>query len=127
MKRRIEVIGRAPTDRAWERYHEIRNWSGWAPQIRSVRADAQTLTPGAQGTVHGPAGLSIAFRVLEVDAGSRTWSWTARRWGLKVHMHHDLVELRGGTRAGLTLTGPAVVVAPYAPIARLALKRLVAA
>lgn len=126
MQRRIEVVGRAPIERAWQRYDEIRAWPGWAPQIRSVSADARVLTPGARGTVHGPVGLSIDFRILEVDAAARTWSWTARRLGLQVHMHHDLHELRGGTRAGLSLTGPAVVVAAYGPVARLALKRLVA-
>lgn len=126
MQRRIEVVGPAPTDRVWGRYHELRAWPGWAPQIRTVKADATTLTPGAQGTVHGPLGLSIDFRILEVDAAARTWSWTVRRLGLVVRMHHDLVELRGGTRAGLTVTGPAVLVAAYGPVARLALRRLVA-
>ena len=126
MRRRIEVTGEALLDDAWERYADVRLWSRWAPQIRSVEAGSHRLHVGLTGTVRGPLGVAVPFVVEEVDAAAHTWRWTATMLGLTVRMRHDLVSTDEGTRAGLDLDGPAPAEIAYPPIAAVALRRLVA-
>lgn len=129
--RRVEVSGPAAPALAWERYADLDAWSGWAPQIRSVRADGRRLAVGRSGTVHVVGGLRVRFVVTAVDPARLTWSWIARLGPLALTLHHDLSVRTGrsgsttGTVAGLTLEGPALLVAAYGPPARGALGRLV--
>lgn len=124
MRRRVSVTGPAHPDVAWGRYADLRQWPRWAPQIRGVRAPGRRLRAGLRGTVRAPFGLRVPFRVDEVDAAARTWSWTVTVLGMRVHMVHDLVPVRRGTRAGLTVQGPAVVALAYGLPARVALRSL---
>lgn len=70
------------------------------------------------------AGVRVPFRINAVDRRRRTWAWTARVAGARLSLEHDLSRTDGGTRAGLTLTGPALLVAPYAVFTRWPLHRL---
>lgn len=128
MRRRIIVSGPLDVAAAWGRYEEPTRWPEWAPQIRAVDADGDRITPGLEGIVRGPLGVAIRFRIERVDAAARTWSWTVTAAGMRVAMHHDLTEHRTGTakgtRAGLTIDGPAMVALTYGPAARVALRRL---
>ena len=147
--------GSAPVPVAWERYAEPARWSQWAPQIRGVEVAEDRIRSGLQGVVRGPLGVRVRFHVDEVDASSHSWRWTVVVWGIRLRMHHDLSahdlpspelphgearlprnrhhdeRLREGgqrgplTLAGLTVDGPALLVLGYAPVARLALSRLV--
>ena len=126
MRRRVSVTGPSEVATAWERYLFPARWAEWAPQIRAVECTAERIAPGVSGVVRGPAGLAIPFRVLEVDDAARAWRWSVTAAGIRVVMHHDLAATPDGTVAGLTMDGPAVVVLGYGPVARLALRRLVA-
>lgn len=105
----------------WERYYRLDLWSQWAPQITGVEASAPCLAPGVEGWVRGPLGLRVAFLVTEVDPVARTWAWHARLGPLRLRLHHG-VEPDGGT--WLRVRGPALVVALYLPVARIALHSL---
>lgn len=161
---RVTARGDADPDVAWERYERYALWSTWAPQITAVRldvvsaagdvgagagadtgagagadveADAERLAAGATGTVLGPAGVRVRFRVDEVDAAGRRWAWSVRPAGALRVLTLDLVRLRlvhgvearpgGGSVTTLDVRGPRPVVASYAPLALVALRRLVRA
>ena len=122
---RVEVTGPAPRAVAWERYADLDAWPTWAPQIRSVETDGRRLATGRSGTVHVLGGLRVPFVVTAVDAGRMTWSWIARLGPVALTLHHDLDPAPdGGTVAGLTLEGPALLVAAYGPLTRAPLTRL---
>ena len=106
----------------WERYADPTRWHEWAPQIREVRADGR-LRPGLRGEVIGPAVLRAGFEVQTVDAARGHWSWTVAVGPAKIRIEHEV----GDRAAVLMLQGPAPLVAGYAPVARLALQRLVRA
>lgn len=123
MELRTRAPGRAPADLVWERYAVPARWPDWAPQIRRVECTAERLTAGATGRVHGPPGITISFRITEVDPARRLWAWSVR-WGpVRLRLRHG-VERDGA--AWLTARGPAPLVAAYLPVARFALHRLTA-
>jgi hypothetical protein len=123
--RRIEVTGRARPVVAWERYAELNAWPTWAPQIRAVQADGPRLAVGRSGTVHVLGGIRVPFVVTAVEADALTWSWIARLGPVALTLHHDLSLVPDGTRAGLVLEGPALLVATYGLLAQVPLTRLV--
>ncbi|MCA1781062.1 MAG: SRPBCC family protein [Dermatophilaceae bacterium] len=130
MRLTTHVTGPASVELAWERYADPALWSTWAPQIRTVRiheGDPGRIHVGMRGTVHALFGLSVRFEVTDVDEAARTWWWTVHPPGLTLHLGHT-IEPRpdGRTRTGLIIDGPAPVVLTYAPVARLALHRLLA-
>lgn len=124
--RRVEVTGPARPGVAWERYADLGAWSTWAPQIRGVEADGDRLAVGRRGTVRVVGGLRVPFVVTAVDPGALAWSWIAHLGPVTLTLHHDLAPDPRGTRAGLVLDGPALLVATYGPFTRLPLARLLA-
>ena len=122
--RRIEVTGSATPVLAWSRYADLGAWSTWAPPIVGVDADGAALAVGRHGSVRVVGGIRIGFVVTAVDPEAMTWSWIASLGPVRLTLHHDVGPDPAGTRAGLTLEGPAPVVTGYAPLARLALVRL---
>ena len=127
MQHRLAVTGPARPDEVWDRYLRPARWSEWSPQIRRVDASDDTIRAGTRGRVWGPPGLAVDFTVDAVDAASRTWSWHVRvlLLGIRLSLRHGVSRTSsGGTRAWLDVTGPRPVVLAYAPVARLALRRL---
>lgn len=130
----LRASGRAPADLAWERYADPALWSTWSPQIQRVDLDAPRLVTGATGTVR--AGLlprptvGIPFTVLSVDEAAMTWAWEVRLGPLpglpRLHLEHGVAATADGSSTWLVVRGALPVVAAYAPLARLALTRLVA-
>lgn len=96
------------------------------PQIRGVETSADRLRAGVTGRVQASVGIGVAFVVTDVDPGRHTWSWLVHVAGRWFTLHHGLMAVAMGTRATLAIEGPAALVLPYAPVARLALRRLVA-
>jgi len=96
-----------------------------------VETDQQRLTAGGTGTVR--AGLlprptlGIPFRVLAVDEAAREWSWQARFGPLRLRLEHGVTSHLTGSSTWLRVHGPLPVILAYAPVARIALGRLVAA
>ena len=127
MRRTISVDGRADPATSWARYQSTARWQEWAPQIREVDPPAATLRPGLRGTVVGPLGLRVAFVVDAVDADNRSWTWTVRLAAIAVRMHHLVRATSTGSRTSVTMTGPWLICLAYPPVARCALRRLVAA
>lgn len=136
----LRASGPVAPDVAWQRYARFELWPTWSPQIRRVEVAATELAPGVRGVVRGPLGLAVAFTVDAVDAGgvgddggprARTWSWTVQpigpvRLGVRLHLDHAVLATPdGGSLTTLDVSGPTVVVMAYAPLALVALRRLV--
>lgn len=123
--------GPRPATEVWERYADPHRWASWAPQIRRVETAAGRIAPGATGVVHGPLGLRVRFTVTEVDEAARTWAWDVVAavpplpLSLRLHLRHGVEEHPRGCATRLTVRGPALVVAAYLPLARIALEFLV--
>jgi len=116
---------------AWERYADPALWATWAPQIQRVETDMERLVAGGSGTVHAgilawPT-LRVPFRVLEVDESAMEWSWRARLGPLSLRLEHGVTAHLTGSSTWLRVHGPLPVILLYAPVARLALSRLVGA
>ena len=121
----VAATGPAAPQKVWDRYRFPEQWSGWAPQIRSVDYPGPEIAPGGRGTVHGPCGLSVAFEILDVDDDLHSWSWRVTAAGITLTLLHGVAAEKGGSRTELTVDGPAPVVLGYIPVARIALGRLV--
>ncbi|MFD5449406.1 SRPBCC family protein [Streptomyces sp. NPDC003470] len=121
----LNATGPAAPGTVWERYVRVDRWASWSPQIRAVHTDGPYITPALRGTVESFAGLRIPFVIESVDHHHRTWSWRVRLGPVRLRLHHAVRPDPQGSSAGLTLCGPMPVLAGYAPLARLALRRLV--
>lgn len=132
-ERVLRVRGRADADTAWRRYADLDEWSRWSPQIRRVDVTGgggRRLSTGLRGRVVPLLGPAVPFEVLDVDEAARVWSWVVRLGPFRLRLDHavESVEPRAdGCATSLCLAGPRVVVLGYAPLARLALGRLVRA
>jgi hypothetical protein len=118
---KVRARGGASKYDIWSRYRDPQRWPTWSPQIARVHADGE-LRPGLEGEVEGPFGVRARFDVLEVDERAMRWVWTVRLGPARLEIDHDVSE----GYAAVTIHGPAPVVLAYAPIARRALRRLVA-
>lgn len=125
--RRLEVRGPAAPDEVWDRYATLARWPQWAPQVSRVAAGADRLALGVRGTVYVVGALPVPFTVTSCRPADRTWSWQVRLGPVTLDLDHAVYAAGSGTRTTLTLTGPALVLSAYAPLARHALRRLVAA
>ena len=119
----VSATGPATVDEAWARYVDPRRWPDWAPQIVSVRYAPERLEVGARGVVRAVLGVQVPFTVLAV--ASPDWSWRVGVGPLRVRLDHTLEAVEHGCRARVVIHAPRVLVAPYLPLARLALTRLV--
>ena len=115
----------APAE-VWERYAVPARWPEWALQITGVELPAARLAAGVRGRVRGPLGVTLPFVVETVDDTARRWSWTVSLGPVRLHLLHWVSEgPDGGSTTGLRVTGPALLVVGYAPLAHLAIGRLV--
>ncbi|GGT00091.1 SRPBCC family protein [Streptomyces chromofuscus] len=121
----LHATGPARPETAWQRYVDVDQWASWSPQIKAVHTARRHLAPGLSGTVEAVLGIRAAFVVDTVDHDRRTWTWRVRLGPVRLRLHHTVSTHARGSRAGLTISGPMPAVAAYAPLARLALHRLV--
>jgi hypothetical protein len=121
----VRARGVAATDDVWERYAQPHRWSQWSPQIRTVLASKSRIGVGVTGEVRPWIGPSIPFVVTAVDEAARTWSWRVRLGPIELRLDHAVTATPDGTLTELTIRGPVILVVPYSPIARVALRRLV--
>ncbi|MGV4891879.1 SRPBCC family protein [Streptomyces viridosporus] len=120
----LRAVGRAHPDTVWFRYTSFRQWPAWSPQIVRVETRDERIGPGARGTIRSFLGVRAAFLVESVDEERRTWTWRVRLGPLRMRLTHEVRPHRDGTETRLAMQGPAPVLAAYAPLARLALRRL---
>ena len=126
MNRRLAAVGPAEPDVVWDRYIHPEQWSGWSPQIRGVDSADSPVQAGSRGRVHGPLGVRVDFVVLDVDHEKRCWNWrVVLLGGIGLTLGHAVEQRGSGTRTTLDISGPAPIVLGYAPMAYLALTRLV--
>ena len=104
----------------WSAYADTSRWATWAPQIR--RVDPQgPLEEGMRGVVEGPFGARARFEVTGVAEAEGRWTWRVQVGPAYLTIDHEVAD-------GLTaveIDGPLPLVHAYAPVARLALIRLV--
>lgn len=123
--RTLSARGRAAPELVWERYAQIALWPTWSPQIRRVTADAARIGLGVRGLVGVPAGLQLPFTVTAADADARTWSWVVGLGPASMTLNHEVHPLGRGSATVLLMEGPDPVLLAYAPLAWIALRRLV--
>ncbi|MFF8476284.1 SRPBCC family protein [Streptomyces sp. NPDC015414] len=121
----LRASGPATPETVWRRYACVDEWASWSPQIKAVHTAERRLTAGMRGTVESVAGLRVAFVVESVDDDHRTWTWRVRLGPTGLRLGHDVRGDTNGSTTGLTMRGPWPVLLGYAPLARLALRRLV--
>jgi Polyketide cyclase / dehydrase and lipid transport len=122
----LSATGPLPAAEAWERYALPRRWPEWSPQITRVEMPVERIEPEVKGKLFAPGGFSLNFTIDAVDEAARTWAWTVRVAVIRLRLEHWVEEAAdGGSVAGLRTTGPAPIVAAYAPLAQAALDRLV--
>jgi hypothetical protein len=121
----LRARGAAPADLVWERYVRLERWPHWSPQITGVDADGEVLRPGLRGVVRGWFGVGVPFVVTAVDEIARTWSWRVRVGPLTIDLTHGVEADPAGSCTWLRVRGLLPAVAGYAPLALLALRRLV--
>ena len=124
--RRVEARGPASVEEVWDRYATISRWPEWSPQISRVEASADQLALGVRGMVHLVGVLSLPFTVTSCRPEDRTWSWQVRLGPVTLDLEHAVYPAGSGTHTTLSLSGPALVVLAYAPLAQGALRRLCA-
>jgi hypothetical protein len=122
--REVAVNGSADPNLVWERYADLTRWPTWSPQISRVDAPGLRLAAGLEGRVRVVGGLPVPFVITAVDPVARRWSWRVSVLGIALNLDHGVEVLPRGSRATLRLVGPLPVVAAYAPLTRLALRRL---
>jgi hypothetical protein len=120
MQRRVEARGPAGADAMWAAYADTSRWAAWAPQIRRVEP-LGPLEEGMRGSVEGPLWARARFEVVSVDAAARRWTWRVWAGPARLTIDHEVAD---GVTA-VVIEGPAPLVLAYAPVARLALLRLV--
>lgn len=104
----------------WAAYVDTSRWASWAPQIRRVEP-LGPIAVGSRGVVEGLLGVKVRFEVTRVDEAARRWSWRVRVGPAHMTIDHEVDD--GAT--AVVIEGPAPLVIAYAPVARLALTRLV--
>ena len=122
----VSAEGPADADEVWRRYTSPSEWPAWAPQISTVDTADDPIRAGTTGVVRGPLLLRVPFRILEVDPIGRRWVWRVGVGPIGVRMEHGVDTLPNGCRAWLRVHAPTLLVLPYQPLARLALRRVVA-
>lgn len=120
MRTRVEARGPASAQVMWSAYAHTSRWRRWAPHIRWVDPEGP-LVVGMRGVVHGPVWSNARFEVTSVDPPAGRWAWRVQAGPVRLTIDHEVAD---GMTA-VVIDGPAPFVLAYAPIARLALQRLV--
>jgi hypothetical protein len=120
----LRATGPASATAVWEAYADPQRWSEWAPHIRRVEAIGR-LRPGLAGQLFSVVPPAVSFEVTDVDARGRRWSWQTVLGPIRMSFDHGVDARDAGSGTWLTMHGPLPLLVLYAPLARLALHRLV--
>jgi len=123
MRTHVDVAGVMPAEplAAWRLLTDTRTWPSWGPSIRAVTLHAPDGDPviaaGTTGTVRTVVGVTLPFRVVEVEPMAR-WTWRVAgvpATGHRVEGHPD------GCRVIFEVP---MLAAPYAAVCQVALRRI---
>ena len=120
----VRAQGPAAVPDVWEAYADPQRWPEWAPHIRRVDAIGR-LRPGLAGQLWSIVPRPVSFEVTGVDAKRRRWSWRAAIGPLRMRFDHGVDARGAGSGTWITMHGPLPLLMIYAPVARLAVHRLV--
>lgn len=121
----VRARGSRPVHETWERFVRPAIWPRWAPQITATRCRDERVRRGLHGLVRAIGGIVARFRVDAVDDLRMRWAWTVRAGRLLVRMEHGVERDGDGSAAWARIHAPLPLAALYAPVAALALRRLV--
>jgi hypothetical protein len=122
----LHATGPVEPGEVWDRFVHPARWPEWSPQISRVQASAPRIAAGVSGRVHDPLRTSFPFVVDEVSDPARRWTWQVVVGPTRLALVHWVGPgPDGGTTTGLRISGFAPLVLGYAPLALLAIKRLV--
>lgn len=119
MNVRVRRRGPAGKYEMWRRVRDVDRWPTWMSLVRRVDASGP-MRPGLEGTLEYPAGVRVAFEVLEIDERGPSWAREVRLWGLRLVIDHHIDEGFGLVE----VSGPFPLPLAYVPIARRSLSRL---
>jgi hypothetical protein len=120
----VRATGPASAAAVWEAYADPQRWPSWAPHIRKVDAVGR-LRPGLTGHVTSYVPPALSFEITDVDAKGRRWSWETALGPVRMSFDHGVDPRPAGSSTWLTMHGQLPLLVLYAPVARLALHRLV--
>lgn len=123
----VRAKGSAPPDVVWARYTEPEQWPTWAPHMKRAEYPYPRVTPGTFGRVYAYGGFSLPFSIDAVDEEARTWDWSVYLASQRIELKHGVVAHGSRTRVWASIGLPLPLALAYAPVAKLALHRLVSA
>jgi uncharacterized membrane protein len=99
----IAVDIAAPPDVVWAVISDVERWHEWTPSVRSIRLlGGRPLDVGTRALVRQPKFPPVVWTVTALEPGSR-FVWRSGAPGMRVHAHHSVEPMPGGTRARLHL------------------------
>ena len=100
----IEVDIQAPPEVVWAVMRDVEKWPEWTPTVTQIRLlDRGPLLVGSRAVVHQPKLLPARWRVTELDAAGRRFTWISRAPGIQVIAVHGVAPWGKGSRAMLSL------------------------
>ena len=88
--------------------------------------DEERRVGGPHHEVHVVGGLRLPFTITAHDEQAWTWSWVVRLGPVAMTLNHEVHAEPQGSGTVLVMEGPDPVLLGYAPLAWVALRRLVA-
>ncbi|PSQ32432.1 polyketide cyclase [Halobacteriales archaeon QS_9_70_65] len=109
----------APAGRVWDLLVDTERWPEWGPSVAAVDAPTRRIEAGTTGRVRvGGLGIRLPFEVETFDAGAMRWRW---RVAGRSATGHGVDPRADGCRVFFEVPP---VAAGYAPVCRLACRRL---
>ena len=123
----VSAKGAASPEEVWARYTQPERWPTWAPHMKRAIYPYPRIVEGTFGRVYAYGGFSLPFSIDALDADGWTWGWSVYVAGQRIELKHGVVAGASHTRAWVSIGLPLPIALGYAPIAKLALRRLVRA
>jgi uncharacterized membrane protein len=101
---RIEVEIKAPPEVVWSVMRDVEKWPEWTPTVSRVRLlDRGPLHLGSRAIIHQPKLLPAKWRVTELHALGRRFTWISSGPGIRVIAVHGVAASGTASRATLSL------------------------
>jgi len=109
----------APVEHIWSVLLDIERWPEWNPTVTSLeRLDAGPLTVGSRARVRQPKLRPAEWRVTELDADARSFTWITRSPGVQVMGGHRVETTGDGSRVTLSIRFSGLLAPLVARLAR---------